>query len=518
MIDNNYFFKLLIIGILAVIVQQQCFSQGKNKNPIPRDYHYPYPQFVIRGGNEDTQLQAIFDLTQKANSGDPVAEYELGLYYLLGIGTVPDTLKAAYWTKKAADQHHAVASYNMAVFSSNGWGVAWNPFNAYRNIQFAAKAGLPEAQYFMCRFLIEDLVIPRDVRQAYRWVKLAADSGYAPAKDVVAEFLKRGWAHPGESVDQPKPDKPGKDDQDNTPKSTFQPVFLDFSHDTVAHVDDKTLIKEALQESESKNGSGRDTIVAMPDSLVVDTTMRKEIYRNARDGSPEALVVMARWIEKGEGVKKDDVLAAANYIRAMRLDSPRAPRLLWEMIRNEKFFPLLKSRVDGGDPVAQYTWAELAAVGFDHQITDEQAWDLLKSAADQKYEPAMIECGMNYFVGFWVKKDKEQALELWKDAAELGSLEARLRIITAQTVGIPGVVIPSDTLAFLFASAKNGAVLAQALLGYCYEAGVGVAQSKPLAAQYYREAAQRGSQIAYKGLRRMYDDIRPKEKEFQVGE
>jgi TPR repeat protein len=227
---------------------------------------------------------------------------------------------------------------------------------------------------------------------------------------------------------------------------------------------------------------------------------------------------MARWIEKGEGIKKDAVLAAANYIRAMRLDSPRAPRLLWEMIQNEKFFTQLKLRVDAGDPVAQYVWAELAAVGFDHQITDEQAWNLLKAAADQKYEPAMIESGMNYFVGFWVKQDKNQALELWKEAADLGSLEARIRSVTAQTVGVPGVVIPSDTLSFLFTSAKNGSVLAQALLGYCYEAGVGVTRSKTIAAGYYREAAQRGSQIAFKGLRRMYDEIRPKEKEFQVGE
>ena len=125
---------------------------------------------------------------------------------------------------------------------------------------------------------------------------------------------------------------------------------------------------------------------------------------------------------------------------------------------------------------------------------------------------------MNYFIGMWVKQDKERALEYLDEAAQAGSLEARIRSITVQTVGIPGVTVPADTIVFLTNAAKNGAVLAQVLLGYCYEAGAGVAQSKTFAARYYRDAAQRGSQIAYKGLLRMYDEIRPKVKEFEVVE
>jgi uncharacterized protein len=518
MIHRRYLALLFIIPTFVLLISEQTFTQEKGRNPLPRDYHYPYPQFITRGGNEDTQLQAIFDLTGKANAGDAIAQYELGLYYLLGIGSVPDTVKAAYWTRKAAEQHHAVASYNMAVFLTNGWGIQWDPFEAFRDIQYAAKAGLPEAQYFMCRFLIENLVVPRDIKQAYRWVKIAADSGYAPAKDVAAEFIKRGWIHPGETVEAPKPSQHDKDKMDAGQKNAFQPVFLDFSHDTVAHVDDQTLIKEALHELEARKDVKEDSFASGKDSIVIDTTMRKEIYRNALEGTPEAWVVLARWIQNGNGVKKDVILAAADYIRAMKLDSPRAPRLLWDMIQNEKFYAHLKSRVDGGDPVAQYVWAELVALGFDHQITEAQSWDLLQSAAEKHYEPALIEVGMNYFIGFWVKQDKERALELLHEAAEMGSLEARIRIITVQTVGVSDAVLLADSLTLLLNSAEKGSVLSQALLGYCHEAGIGVHQSKTLAARYYRDAAQRGSQTAFKGLRRMYDELRPKGKEFQLEE
>ncbi|MFI5252750.1 MAG: tetratricopeptide repeat protein [Bacteroidota bacterium] len=507
--------------LIVILLTASQYSSGgeKSQNPIPRDYHYPYPLFITRGGNEDTQLQEIFSLTQKANSGDPISQYNLGLYYLLGIGTVPDTVKAAYWTQKAAQLHHAVASYNMAVFYSNGWGVPWNPFEAYRSIEFAAKAGLPEAEYFMCRFYIENLVIPRDLHTAYRWVKLAADSGYAPAKDVVAEFLRRGWIKKDDLDDKTPVDNPNDTTADSQQKKkSFQPVFLDFSHDTTVHVDNNTLIKEALRETESSTRLKSDSIDDSSDSIVVDSAMRREIYFNASMGSPEALVVIARWLENGIGVKKDIVMAAANYIRAIRLDSPRAPRLLWDMIQDGKFYSRLKSRVDSGDPVARYVWAELIALGFDHQLTEEQAWELLIASAKDNYEPALIECGMNYFKGFWVKQSKEKALQLWQSAAEMGCCEARIRIITVQTVGNQKATLPPDTLAFLSQSAKNGSVLAQALLGYCFEAGIGVVQNNRFAVEYYRDAAQRGSAIAYKGLLRMYDGIRPKDRKFQVGE
>ena len=47
---------------------------------------------------------------------------------------------------------------------------------------------------------------------------------------------------------------------------------------------------------------------------------------------------------------------------------------------------------------------------------------------------------------------------------------------------------------------------------------LGVQKNIPLAVHYYRESAQRGSQLAFQSLKNLYDEIRPHENEFHVEE
>ena len=59
-------------------------------------------------------------------------------------------------------------------------------------------------------------------------------------------------------------------------------------------------------------------------------------------------------------------------------------------------------------------------------------------------------------------------------------------------------------------------VLAQISLAYCYENGIGVSVSKSEAVKYYRLTAQRGNQLGYDELKRMYNEIRPSDKIFDT--
>ena len=65
-------------------------------------------------------------------------------------------------------------------------------------------------------------------------------------------------------------------------------------------------------------------------------------------------------------------------------------------------------------------------------------------------------------------------------------------------------------------AANQGSVLAQAALAYCYENGIGVDKRKSMAARLYRQAAYRGNENAYNSLKRMYDEIRPDDEEFEI--
>ena len=65
-------------------------------------------------------------------------------------------------------------------------------------------------------------------------------------------------------------------------------------------------------------------------------------------------------------------------------------------------------------------------------------------------------------------------------------------------------------------ASEQGSVLAQAALGYCYEKGIGVKKQKGIAAKLFRTAAHRGNEAAFNSLLRMYDEIRPKNTEFEI--
>ena len=97
----------------------------------------------------DLQLLEAFVLMQKANAGESPAQHELGLRYLLGRGFPADTIKATFWIQKAADQHLPLAEFNLGILLMNGMGTEWNPFKAFNHFRAAAEQENPEALYVM---------------------------------------------------------------------------------------------------------------------------------------------------------------------------------------------------------------------------------------------------------------------------------------------------------------------------------------------------------------------------------
>jgi TPR repeat protein len=248
--------------------------------------------------------------------------------------------------------------------------------------------------------------------------------------------------------------------------------------------------------------------------------------RKAADaGSPEALAVLGRFYQKGEEVPKDLVVAASYYIRAIRMDSPRAGELLWAIASDKKFVSELKARAAKDDVHAQFSWPTLVALGFgpllmqnQAYLTDPQAFRMLRKAADRGDTQSMIELGLCYYAGRWVARDEARALLLWQEAAHAGSREAQIRIAVTDVRN--GSSSGGDTAAvqMLSRAVTDGSVLAEMALGYCYENGIGVPRVPAEAARLYRAAARRGSQDAYRALKRMYDRIRPADPQYVIAD
>ncbi len=494
----------LLLVVLLVTAAPSLHAQTKKPEPdSPVFKSKARPSEAPRLPESDAieQIWAAFQVARKAQAGDKFAQHELALRYIAGRGVERDTTKAAYWFEKAAAQGLTASEFDLALLAYHGWGITWNPFLAYSLTKECAGKGMPEGEFLLASFLTDDLMVPRDWTLAYEWTKKAADAGYEPAVSALPEFAERSAAAKAPAGSEPP-----------------LPVVPYAIPDSAASGPGPRALKDVFR-------GGAELRTALGISKMIDETTSVDIAANietvrraARYGSPEALTFLGRCLEKGIEVRKDTVEAASMYVRAIRLDSPRAPALMLALLQQPSFVAALKSKTERNEPVAEFVTAGLAALHFESGASEQRAVQLLRKAADADYTPAVVEMGLWYYTGRWVPEDKYHARTLWYRAAASGSLEASIRLAVTALRDSTDPQMRAAQVGLLRGSADEGSLLAEVALGYCYENGVGVGENRGEAAKYYRSAAGRGSQDAYRALRRMYDEIRPKDKEFRVDE
>ncbi len=472
------------------------------------------------------ELWEHFNLLKEANAGNALAQHELGIRYILGSGFPADTVKAAYWIHKAAEQKLPGACYNYGVMLNNGWGVKWNPFKAYDYFLIAAKNDMPQAEYIVGLSYIDNLLIKRNWSEAFRWIKKSALEGFKPAKETLNQLRKNvSFTKADTTVTAPQNSNSGKivnNKSNNTTGNTLSSanglVFIDFNtvNDTVSEISNKILVEDILHQGNEKLATALNLTMNNDTSVTLDSAGFNTLIKFAEEGSPEALTLLGKFYEMGVHVRKDILQAAVFYIRAAKLDSPRAPALLWKMLHTENFFGELKNLADANNAKAMFVWYGLYTIGFYNQLVEADAINLLKKSAALNYIPAVNELGLDYYTGKFVKQSRPHAITLWRKAEILGSSEAKLRIAIAGIYGYLDNTNLKSTLTEIDTAMANGSVLAQATLAYCYQNGIGVEKSNAKAAKYYRFAAQRGSQFAFSRLKEMYNALRPPGKEFML--
>ena len=459
-----------------------------------------------------------FNLIREANAGDPLAQHELGIRYLLGEGVEADTVKAAEWIKKAADHGVTAAKYNYAILLINGWGTKWNPFKAFDLLKEAADEGMPEAQYALGLLYTDNLIVRRNWGKAYNWISKAAEKGNSSAEETLKEIKKKV---PSSKIDTSEAnlsqnDTTSASENSASIKSSLGLVYIDFGNilDTIPTITNRRILEDLTHSgftelSDSIKNSLKDT------NFVTIAGFIPLITEAADYGSPEALTFLGRLFERGIFYKKDLLTAIEYYIRASRLDSPTASILLYNMQKDGKFFPLIRKESDAGNPVAMFNWYGLEIIGMDHQITLNDAVNLLERSSEKEFTPALVEYGLFYYSGI-VKQDLTKAFSLWRQAEELGSKDAEIRMNAAIILDQLPSSDYSKRVEQLISASDKGSVLAQSAIGYAYENGIGLEKNIAKAVTYYRDSAQRGSRFAYNRLKSLYDSIRPADSEFSI--
>ena len=507
---KKIFFLLIIIASSlsaqeneSVVIKKQGFSKH---TPLLKP---KYPTY---------SLAATYILKEKAKKGDPFAQHELGIRYILGVGVPVDTLLAAEWIGKAASKNLPAANFNYGIMLHGGMGVDWNPFSAYNNFKISAESGMEQAQYIFGLMFTDNLIVNKNLIEAKIWLKKSADKGFEEAKKVLEEFVKQGILVEEDTLDTEysSEDIPSKKSTYSTLVSNeYELDFYNFVSDSLSIGEEKELLNDILS-SKHNDLKKMLKVSSIQDSAVSrDTTAIGIINYASIAGSPEALLIKARLEENGIGIKQNFVSSAANYLKAFRLGSYKAAEALLKISQKENFYNLLEREVKKNNPDAMYVWAGLIALGLDYSLTEEQAFELLNKARKQNHKNSTIELGLAYYSGSLVKKDSLKAISYLNEAVKLGSTEAEIRLafISIQSAKKSNY---KDEISILTKYSQKGSVLAEAALAYCYENGIAVKQNKGKAASLYRQAAQRGNEAAYNSLRNMYDVLRPADEEFKI--
>ncbi len=492
----------LIATAVGLLVGLPPGSVAQQKSPPQNPVRAASALLLYPSG--PTRVVETFSLIQQANQGIPAAQMELGYRYIVGRGIPVDSAQGAAWILKAAANNMALAQFNAGILHTHAIGVEWNPFSAYRWFKRAAQQELPAGQFVYGILFAEGLVVAQDNARAYQLVKTAFDQGYEKAGEVLEEFRRRGF----DTLSVSASDISAEAD------SSSRLVMLNFENVEDPNVTDTVLVRELRRELGALSPDSSALLSARADSSgrAAIALLRQQAER----GIPEAHMVLGRMYEKGLGLPLDRISAAVHYLRANRLDSPRAPAALVRLLGESAFRADLLKRAQEGNADARFVWASLSAIEMDNVIGWEQALRFLaeQSGGPNPHPHSCLELGFWYASGRHVPQDPRTAIALWERADTLGSAEGRTRAeLTKLLLRSPGA---RDRAEYLRSEGDTGSVLAQAGYAYCLRFGIGAAKNKPEAASWYRRAAQRGSLSGFFGLMDMYDELRPDDEEFRV--
>lgn len=524
---KKYFFAFFIL-LFTINLYSQDTTQSlafKKNRPQKNNPYFYRPDLSY-------QLLQQFKLIQEANAGDALAQHELGIRLLLGEGVTTDTAQAVKWIKSAADLNLSAAAYNYGILLINGWGVEWNPFEAFKYFVQAASKGMPQAQYVAGILYTDNLIVPRNWEKAFYWIHLSKQNGYQVDNDVYNELLTK--VRPG-FIDSVKSDKIALEKniskEDITAKSdlnmnnqTSVEKSLGLSFINFDLLEDTT--KHEVKDIELINDLNRTNIPNILDTLKLKNAKSiKEIVGNDRieilmdlcnNGSPEAFTLVGKLYEEGIYFDKNLILAAEYYLRAIRYESFRAPFLLYQLTKKSGFNSLLQKEVQAHNADAMFVWYGLSRFGYNNELIMSEAIRMLQKAANQRHIASLIELGLNYFTKDHISKNELNAFQLWKQAEQLGSAEATIRLVLSDVFNDERKDKHKNLVASLVNFAEKGSVIAQSALGYCYLYGVGVNKNKATAVKYFRTAAFRGNRFAYEQLKKLYDELRPASPEFRI--
>jgi len=143
----------------------------------------------LSAGMTSAEVMKYNTTSAYASNGDKVAQYNLGLCFMSGLGVPKDQLQAVSWWRKSAAQGFAPAMYNLGYCYMNALGIKADLVAGVSWYRKSAELGHVPA---MCNLGIcyeEGTGVAVDTSQALKWLGMAAAKGDVAA-NIHLEILQ----------------------------------------------------------------------------------------------------------------------------------------------------------------------------------------------------------------------------------------------------------------------------------------------------------------------------------------
>jgi TPR repeat protein len=145
--------------------------------------------------NQHLGLTHICDpqtIRKLAQQGHVFEQNQMGMVSMLVIGPGYDPAQALKWFEQAARNGYAPAQVNLAVMYINGWGTPSNYGTALHWLHEAANQGYARAYYNLGFLYQQGHGVPKDQAEAFRYFRKGAEAGDSSAQTNLGYMYDSG--------------------------------------------------------------------------------------------------------------------------------------------------------------------------------------------------------------------------------------------------------------------------------------------------------------------------------------
>ena len=400
------------------------------------------------------------ELTEKARRGDPQAQYELGICYQHGTDVPLDGFKAEEWLRRAAEQNHAEAQYELGL-NADQRGNSEDALKWYRK---AAEQKYAPAINDLGWCYLNGLGIGKDEKKAVELFRQAMKQEESYAINNLGLCYMQGW---GVARD-------------------YEKAVSLFSKAAAVNRNPLALLNLGVCHD---NGFG----------LPKDRKKAMEYFmQSAEQDCVDAMCHLALHYLREKEWKQ----AEAWFLKAAEKGEPRAFNLIGsfytfnrEVFDQEKAFYWLSKGAELNNPAAQANLAYL------HETGSGGIRDLKKAfywyQKSLALEWSIISC---YFTGLYcihgcgTEKNTERGLELLNEILEKKADDPPSLYTIAMHHWREQEY--AEAYPLFMRAAKNGGMAAQYMTALCHVKGLGTGQDDFLAGCWMRLSAENGYEKA----------------------